>query len=442
MLKKYLSYSVEIKDEYRCFYDTVYMYRKAVSSLVVIFNAVYDSLKHLSGNDLKNSLDKLIHGTSKREAVFKSFDKTFHKFPSYFRRSAVSEAWGNVISYRKNLEQWKQIPENKRGKRPILNRNRNIMPCFYKGNMFQLHDEDNTYTASIKLWYKNDWVFKSFRLCASDLRYITDRFDLSKAVCPRLKKKGNRYSLVFAFESSEIITVKKKNIAVGVDIGLNHSAVCGCINQDGTVLGRCFIDFPEIEDRLSKILTYIENANRRGAKKPRRLWRWADNYNKTLSIEIARSIVEYACSMNADVIVMEHLSSNFGKRRGHNKNRQSKWRKREIIKLVEEFAHKKEIQFSTVNQSGTSLYAFDGSGKVKRDKKNMALCTFSTGKQYASDLSAAYNIAARYFIRMRLKSHTEMYVSLCEADVPGIKVRTQSTLATLWGMETALKHYA
>jgi len=51
----------------------------------------------------------------------------------------------------------------------------------------------------------------------------------------------------------------------------------------------------------------------------------------------------------------------------------------------------------TINPKYTSAYAFDGSGKVKRSKTNYSLAKFTTGKQYHADLSASYNIGARYW---------------------------------------------
>jgi len=44
---------------------------------------------------------------------------------------------------------------------------------------------------------------------------------------------------------------------------------------------------------------------------------------------------------------------------------------------------------------GTSRWAYDGGGKVKRSKENARSATFSTGKQYNADLNGALNIAAR-----------------------------------------------
>ena len=77
------------------------------------------------------------------------------------------------------------------------------------------------------------------------------------------------------------------------------------------------------------------------------------------------------------------------------------------------------------DRRGTSAYAFDGSGKVTRDRDNYSMCTFTSGKRYHCDLSASYNIGARYWIREILKSLPVTEGSLLEAEVPSVKRRSR-----------------
>ena len=78
-------------------------------------------------------------------------------------------------------------------------------------------------------------------------------------------------------------------------------------------------------------------------------------------------------------------------------------RKISIFNKAYEIAHRNGMRVSTVNPAGTSKYAYDGSGEVKRDENNYSICTFKNGKIYNCDLSASYNIAARYLVREYLK---------------------------------------
>ena len=81
--------------------------------------------------------------------------------------------------------------------------------------------------------------------------------------------------------------------------------------------------------------------------------------------------------------------------------------------------------------AGITLFAFDGSGEIARDTRDHRLCTFQTGKRYNCDLSASYNIGARYFIRELLKPLPVTERSLLEAKVPSVKRRTSCVYADL-----------
>ena len=107
------------------------------------------------------------------------------------------------------------------------------------------------------------------------------------------------------------------------------------------------------------------------------------------------------------------------------------WRKRDIQKRCGQQAHRKGIRISRICAWNTSRLAFDGSGKIDRDIQDHRLCTFQNGKRYNCDLSASYNIGARYFIREILKPLPETERSLLEAKVPAVKRRTSCVYADL-----------
>ena len=120
--------------------------------------------------------------------------------------------------------------------------------------------------------------------------------------------------------------------------------------------------------------------------------------NEELSKKTAAAIVRFAQEGSADVIVFENLDMQ-GKIRGKRKMRLHIWKKRGVQKICMHMAHRKGIRVSRVCAWKTSALAYDGSGKVERDPGNHSLCTFGNGKRYNCDLSASYNIGARYFIR-------------------------------------------
>ena len=107
--------------------------------------------------------------------------------------------------------------------------------------------------------------------------------------------------------------------------------------------------------------------------------------------------------------------------------------------IVEGRAHRMSRRISRVNARGTSGLAYDGSGLIERgrylqngvEKYNYSICTFKTGKQYHCDLNAAYNIAARYFIKEHIKSLTERKRLDILAKVQECSKRSTCTLSTL-----------
>ena len=124
--------------------------------------------------------------------------------------------------------------------------------------------------------------------------------------------------------------------------------------------------------------------------------------------------------------------------RGKNAQRLHLWRKNGIQEIVTHKAHRKGIRISRICAWGTSKLAFDGSGEVKRDDNNRALAIFQNGKQYNCDLSASYNIGARYFIRELLKPVAAKQRSQLLAKVPEAERRTSCTYSTLLALNSAI----
>ena len=424
-----VSREVRIKEAFKPFLDTVEIYQEAVSFLIGVAEEHFKDVQTLSSHGAMAFVEGLVHSTAGRQALYPSFDTRFHKLPSYLRRAAIMEALAAVTLYRKNLSDWEASDKSR--KKPHLNRKHNAMPAFYRGNMFILDEEVGVCRARLKLFTDGDWKWHVFDLSQADVRSIQKEFDLAEAKCPVLKKHGHRFCLSFTFETeSELAKKGKKEYSIcAVDIGVNNAAVCSIIRSDGTVTARKFITFTGEEDRLNRILNERRKAHSQSKCVTHRLDRFLQNHNENLARMTAAAIAEYAASEGASVIVMEHLNPG-GKIKGSKKERLHLWRKRDILKRTEAIAHRKGIRFSTVYAGGTSKYAFDGSGAVMRDKDNMSLCTFKTGKRYNADLSASYNIGGRYLVRELLKACPETEASEARAKVPGLSARATCTLST------------
>ena len=187
------------------------------------------------------------------------------------------------------------------------------------------------------------------------------------------------------------------------------------------------------------MLGRIRRAQREhGSANSGSFWAYAVRLNEELSKKTASAIVSFAAEHGADVIVFEYLEMK-GKIRGSRRQRLHMWRKRDVQKRCTHLAHRKGMRVSRVCAWNTSALAFDGSGKVERSAENHSLCRFSTGKQYNCDLSASYNIGARYFIRELIKPLPETARSLLEAKVPAVKRRSSCVYADLLKLPGAME---
>lgn len=346
------------------------------------------------------------------------------------RRAAIQAALGSVSSYRSNYKNWEA--NGKVGNEPKLQCDRFCFPTFYKTVMFTESNEPNQ--CYLKLYSKNDWVWVPVAMRATDVKYITKYWSHCQKSAPTLEKKYGKYFLRFAFEEEVKLSdteIQDRRICA-VDLGLNTDAVCSIMTADGTVIARKFINFASEKDHLYHVLNRIKRKQReRGPKSTAAMWRYAKALNDDIAKKVAAAITEFAVLYSVDVIVFEHLSFTGKKHGGSKAQKLSMWKRNSIQDYIEHKAHRCGIRISRICAWGTSKLAFDGSGSLKRDETNHAIAAFASGKRYNCDLSASYNIGARYFVRELLKPLPVMVRSQLSAKVPEAERRIQVTLATL-----------
>ena len=424
------SYGVELRKQNIPIRQTLDVYRSAVSYLTDIYAQVWEELEGiLEAKKRFNEAEHLIHTTKKNQARF-DFDIRFPKMPSYLRRAAIQHALGSVSSYKTRLGLWEKTGQ--RESKPRLVYENHAMPVFYRDVMYR-EDEAGKDTAYLKLYDGYDWKWFHVRLSHTDMEYLRKNWFGKKASAPTLERRHRKYFLRFSYTEDVILTKVpiREQIICSVDLGINTDAVCTIMRADGTVLGRKFIDFPSEKDRMYRTLGRIRRFQREhGSAQAGDRWAYTRRLNIELSRKIAGAVAEYAWENHADVIVFEYLEMN-GKISGSKRQKLQLWRKRDIQKRCEHQAHRKGMRISRICAWNTSRLAYDGSGIVLRDWRNHSLCAFQTGKRYNCDLSASYNIGARYFIRELLKPLPATERSLLEAKVPAVKRRTSCVYADL-----------
>ena len=350
--------------------------------------------------------------------------------PSYLRRASIQNALGSVSSYKTRLGLWEKT-DRLEGKPRLVYEN-HAMPVFYRDVMYR-EDEVGKDAAYLKLYDGHDWKWFHVRLSHTDMEYLRKNWSGKKASAPTLEKRHRKYFLRFSY-TEDVILAKipaKEQIICSVDLGINTDAVCSIMRSDGTVLGRKFIDFPSEKDRMYRVLGRIRRFQREHESvQTKSKWAYAKHLNIELGRKIAGAVTKYAKEKHADVIVFEYLETK-GKISGRKKQKLYLWKKRDIQKRCEHQAHRNGMRISRICAWNTSRLAYDGTGTVVRDPKNHSLCVFQTGKRYNCDLSASYNIGARYFIRELLKPLPVTERSLLEAKVPAVKRRTSCVYADL-----------
>ena len=265
------------------------------------------------------------------------------------------------------------------------------------------------------------------------MEYLRKYWAGKRAAAPVLEKRHRKYFLRFSYIEEVPLTKApvKEQIICSVDLGINTDAVCTIMRSDGTVLGRKFIDFPSEKDRMYRVLGRIRRFQREhGSVQVKSRWAYAKRLNTELGRKIAGAVAGYAEENHADVIVFEYMETK-GRISGKKKQKLHLWRKRDIQIRCEHQAHCRGMRISRICAWNTSRLACDGSGTVVRDPGNHSLCTFQNGKRYNCDLSASYNIGARYFIRELLKPLPATERSLLEAKVPSVKRRISCVYADL-----------
>lgn len=423
------SYGIEIKQMNNIFRPTITIYNSAISYCIKVFENEWNNICKLDAIQRKQFGENLIHTTKNNKAKYIDFDVKYYKIPSYMRRAVINTALGYLSSYHSNLDNW--YNNGCKGNKPTLQTKLNKFPTFYKGDCFK---EDNEDIVKLKLYINNDWIWMDVKLKHTDMQYIRKHLLNTKKSSPTLEKVHHKWFLRFAFE--ENVTLKnKQDTILAIDLGINTDATCSVMRKDGTIIARKFINFASEKDQLNHTLNKIKKVSQKyGSHNTTKLWRIVQFKNEELARKVAKAITDYAIEQNVDVIVFEHLDTK-SKKKGSKKQKLQMWKKNTIQGIVEHKAHKNGIRISHICAWNTSALAYDGSGKVMRGKdagfSTYELCKFANGKTYNCDLSASYNIGARYFIREIQKSTSAKKWSNLVAKVPSCEKRTLNTYNTL-----------
>jgi len=392
---------------------TVEEYRRYLSPLVIAINAQWVNLADLTAKEKVNAVEKMIHKTAenpnpKHKYFQLVIDKypSFRKFPSYLRRAAIADAIGIISSFQSRYYEWQSgVRKHRAARPPRLTAMCKTYPALYKGQ--QVKYGLNSKTVDIKVWSGADWIWiNNIKVKKHGLsRHLVNGNEIQS---PALVVSKNKCQLSMPVQIKKVDR-DDSDFVCSADMGINNAAIASIVGKNGTVKARKFINPARDIDRRNQRKMMIKKkskltANITKQKLPngfcRGIYRKSANINLEISRKVMRGIVEFAKTHNVKVIVFENLSgwkAKAGRKGSLQKQQFHLWCHCKIVQLTQERWSELGGKVVFVNPKYTSAYAFDGSGKVKRSKINYSLAVFKNGKNYNCDLSASYNIGARYW---------------------------------------------
>ena len=431
---------------------TVAEYRYFLKPLVLIGYWNWETLSALSSQERVNTLEKLIHQTAENSKPKYGwyFEKaivnhpSFRKFPSYLRRAAIQDAIGIVSSFVTRWEMWKRGERRHRYDRPPkLTAMCNSYPALYKGQ--QIKYNANFTAVALKVWNGSDWIWIEnipIRTHGKNRHLVGGNQIKSPSLIANLR--SIHLSMPVEIERRHL---RASEFVCAVDLGINTTATCSIVSHDGTVKARKFIsparDIDRRDQRKQRIATKSKQTRQMTRQDLPRgfcngLYRKSKHINEQIAQTVSLAIVELAKEHDVSTIVFEDLSNwkaKGGKHGSLQKQRFHQWCKDRIVELTTQKFMELGGQIVKVNAKNTSAYAFDGSGKVKRSNKKYSQATFQNGKQYNADLSASYNIAARYWYAVITNSE---FTRVWEGQNSSHTLRTPVTLSSLWRLKQNL----
>ena len=136
--------------------NTLALYNSALNYVCDVVLKHYDEINELNNLEGRMYLEHLIHNTKNNIAKY-DFDSIYYKLPCYLLRDIESKAIGHIFSYKSNLDNYKKERYNKisNGKKfkkrePSLSKC-NLLPSFYKGNMYKMISDNK---IALKIYAK------------------------------------------------------------------------------------------------------------------------------------------------------------------------------------------------------------------------------------------------------------------------------------------------
>lgn len=417
--------------------NTVSEFRYLVRGLVGVIYTHWATIGQLSSDEQIPAVERLVHATAKNPDIkYSYFGSRFHKFPSYYRRGAIQFAVGQVSSFVTRYREWQSgIRKRKDALPPRLNSDCGTYPPLYKNQCIRFAEDSRS--AAIKVFTGTDWIWTTIGITGHRQRHLNPS-NIRKSPYLIVNSKASHLSVPFQIKTPKLAN---KESVLAVDLGINTTATVSIVNFGGTVSHREFIhpgrDIDRRDKRLKRISRKASLTGKLCKGFARGLYRKAGNINREIGQKVSARLIKIAKQYNVKYIVFEHLKNwrpKGGKKRSVLRQRFHGWLHRRIVDLTQMKWSELGGRVGFVYARGTSSNAFDGSGKLKRSSSNYELAVFTSGKQYNCDLSASYNIGARFILQLLSRNDSQDDDGKNSSSSP----RSRGTLSMLWSDRSIL----
>ena len=439
---------------------TITAYRRAVRAVSTVLMTHWPEV--CAAKSKCQAAEALFHPTAKRPRVrYPVLHRMLGKMPSYLRRAAIEHAYGAVAAFQSN---WNLFLDGQvagrarevgaRGPRLGLS---GVYPALYGGNMILYGTGRRTVQVKL-LGADGQWRFSAPLAVKGKFKRVLPIVS-THDLCPSLVLKGTKASLACPAELRPPKYLKNTDFArslgthrvCAVDVGINTAATAAIVDTTGTVIARRFLTCGRHNDRRDALAQTIaakqqqSGGIRRGERHCSALHRRIKGYSLDAARRLASEIAQFAAEHGVKAFVIEDLKG--WRPKGPSKAQRKRFHRFQHRALVKALTHRAQelgARLLEVYARGTSRWAYDGSGKVRRDPRNAQLATFASGKRYNADLNGALNIAARglaMLLGMALTEesptrHTSNGARVCNTSVTGKSsgavTRMPLVLADVW----------
>jgi putative transposase len=307
---------------------TVKQYQEAVSFYLEIIHKHLDAID----GDWLGKLENLTHQTKSNLKPKYSLKEKFGKYPSGFRRAAISEAVGQASSWKTRYEKWQEKMAKHQEKNMVrISKGKKEVPFNEHPPIYVMETDSGTsfYKTEYKVLDSHHILLKMF----TGSTYIKRKFTLSKPLVvpegymmgsPTLVRKNHGWQLhipmvlpVKGLNLGKVTErVKEENFRMCcVDLGINHHDVLTIQDAEGLVLAVKFISAKQ-DNHLRKLYLdkIVKKQHQTGVsledeKQCKLLWEKISNFNDYIAHKVSKQIVDFADKHGARTIVFEHLDN-------------------------------------------------------------------------------------------------------------------------------------